>query len=421
MVMWFSQTQSNLKLTKGQRSVILDRTCRTVQQKYFDPRFNGKDWAGLAELARDKIVETQDPEEFEILMHRLVCELGTSHTGFFHRNLRRVPGRLAIGATFRPHQISDGLRWMFQDVHEGGPAHASGITPVDLLLEINQQAVNPPELPRFPMGEVSSVAIQKPSGRRLAASVHVPRPRWRQQPYAEPRTVSFAQLDDRIGYMKTTIAPGVLGVDVGREIDVAVTALGNCERLILDMRGYLGGGLGVLRLMSYLTSDKLPIGYSVTRWRAERRYNKEELPRFDYLPRSKLGIPIVALRYIGRDESVTLVTEGLRRQRFHGRIVVLVNEHTASAGEMVCAFAVENKLATVVGSTTAGRLLGGKGFGVGHGYLVVLPAAAFFTWQGKSFEGQGITPDVLVDWSPEAVQEGRDSQLEKAIEVVKSL
>ena len=97
------------------------------------------------------------------------------------------------------------------------------------------------------------------------------------------------------------------------------------------------------------------------------------------------------------------------------------NEHTASAGEMVCAFAAENKLATVTGTLTAGRLLGGKGFRVGHGYLVVLPAAAFFSWQGKFFEGQGVSPDVLVEWSPEAVQEGRDNQLEKAIEVVRSL
>ena len=33
----------------------------------------------------------------------------------------------------------------------------------------------------------------------------------------------------------------------------------------------------------------------------------------------------------------------------------MVNEHTASAGEMVAAFASESKLATIVGTETAGR------------------------------------------------------------------
>ena len=33
------------------------------------------------------------------------------------------------------------------------------------------------------------------------------------------------------------------------------------------------------------------------------------------------------------------VTEGLGQRRFQGRVALLVNEHTASAGEMVAAFA----------------------------------------------------------------------------------
>ncbi|MGH9328660.1 MAG: hypothetical protein ACRD2B_18485, partial [Terriglobia bacterium] len=65
--------------------------------------------------------------------------------------------------------------------------------------------------------------------------------------------------------------------------------------------------------------------------------------------------------------------------------------------------------------------LGGTGFKVGHGYLVILPKAAFYTWQGESFEGHGITPDVPVPWSVESTLEGRDNQLERASEVVNSL
>jgi len=59
------------------------------------------------------------------------------------------------------------------------------------------------------------------------------------------------------------------------------------------------------------------------------------------------------------------VTEGSGPQRFHGRVIILVNEHTASAGEMVAAFAEENKLATIVGTKTPGRLLSGSTLGPG--------------------------------------------------------
>lgn len=88
---------------------------------------------------------------------------------------------------------------------------------------------------------------------------------------------------------------------------------------------------------------------------------------------------------------------------------------------MITAIAAENKLATIVGTETAGRLLGGSGFKVGHGYLVILPKAAFYTWQGKSYEGHGIAPDVLVPWSLEAARKGEDNQLEKGMEILARL
>lgn len=76
------------------------------------------------------------------------------------------------------------------------------------------------------------------------------------------------------------------------------------------------------------------------------------------------------------DKSILLVTEGLGPQKFHGRVVILVNEHTASAGEMLASFAEENNLATIVGVKTAGRLLSGSTFRAGEGYIVGLPVAA---------------------------------------------
>jgi C-terminal processing protease CtpA/Prc len=88
---------------------------------------------------------------------------------------------------------------------------------------------------------------------------------------------------------------------------------------------------------------------------------------------------------------------------------------------MVAAFAEENKLATIVGTKTPGRLLSGGAFKVGHGYILGLPVAGYLTWQGRMLENNGIIPTVSVELSREALREGRDTQLEKAVEVAKSL
>ena len=121
------------------------------------------------------------------------------------------------------------------------------------------------------------------------------------------------------------------------------------------------------------------------------------------------------------EKSILVITEGLGQQRFHGRVVLMVNEHTASAGEMVSAFAEENNLATILGTKTPGRLLSGSAYKVGHGYILGLPVAAYLTWQGRMLENNGIVPEFSIELSQDALREGRDSQLEKAIDVAKTL
>ena len=66
------------------------------------------------------------------------------------------------------------------------------------------------------------------------------------------------------------------------------------------------------------------------------------LPKLDRLPiglPNPLAIGSMAFKFVGRDPSVVLVSEGLGPQKWHGCIVILTNEDTVSAGEMVGAFA----------------------------------------------------------------------------------
>jgi len=230
--------------------------------------------------------------------------------------------------------------------------------------------------------------------------------------------VMISRIADGVGWLKVTKFPGTIGIDIAKEIDHGIEELRGCERLIVDLRGNAGGGLAFLRVMSYLTPERLPVGYSVTRARAETNYSKETLAIFDRIPSRKAALIWLVLKFGFRDDSVSIITEGLGSMPFHGRTAILVDESTTGAGERIAAFAQERKLAPVVGARTAGRLICCSVYKVGHGYYVRIPARAWYTWSGELLEAKGVVPDCTVTDG-----QGReaDLQLERAVDVVRSL
>ena len=230
--------------------------------------------------------------------------------------------------------------------------------------------------------------------------------------------VMISRLADRVGWLKVTKFPGTIGIDIAKEIDHGIEELRSCERLIVDLRGNAGGGLAFLRVMSYLTPERLPVGYSVTRARAETNYSKETLAIFDRIPSRKAALIWLVLKFGFRDDSVSIITEGLGSMPFHGRTAILVDESTTGAGERIAAFAQERKLAPVVGARTAGRVICCSVYKVGHGYYVRIPARAWYTWSGELLEAKGVVPECTVTDG-----QGReaDLQLERAVDVVRSL
>jgi C-terminal processing protease CtpA/Prc len=148
------------------------------------------------------------------------------------------------------------------------------------------------------------------------------------------------------------------------------------------------------------------------------QFDKNRLPRFDSIPDRKIGLISLIFRFALHGRSVAVFTERKGPQSFHGQVAILVNEHTASSSEMITAFAIENGLATVVGSRTAGRLLGGNSFKVGYGYRIALPVVAYRTWQDARLEGKGVEPTLSASFSPEAWRSGLDTQLSAAREML---
>ncbi|HVB59386.1 MAG TPA: S41 family peptidase [Candidatus Acidoferrales bacterium] len=409
-----------MSLDTKTREKIYARVRGLVNRKHFDPHWDGVNWAELARTRKLEILKSQTDEDFEKRMQELLNALKTSHTGFRHSKSANVPARHAISATFMRCMLDSEERWMFQDVHEGGPAYEAGLRPGDILLQIDGRELKPPETPIFPVGTDSQVTFRNRKSEHVSMTLHVPSPRSKNRPVIVPKSVLCSRLPDGIGWVKVTMFPGAVGIDVAHALDKAFDYVRDCDRLIIDLRGNTGGGIGGLRLMSYLTPGKKEVGYSLTRSRKEKGYSRETLPRFDRIPSHKATLLWLALRYGFIDKSILVVTEGLGAQRFHGRVVILVNEHTSSAGEMVAAFAEENHLATIVGTKTPGRLLSGRTFRVGSGYILGLPVAAYLTWQGKLIEGKGVSPGIPVELSADNLMVGEDTQMQKALDMVKS-
>jgi C-terminal processing protease CtpA/Prc len=396
--------------TSGEREQIIDRVVSTIQKKLYDPSCGGVDITAVFRDWRRQLLEADD---FEQAVNEVLKEIRVSHAGFFHESTRRVAAKIAISATFAAAETGSGNRWVFQDVHPGGSAHTAGLEPGDVLLRVAERDLAPPEAPFFPLGETTRADIEKRDGRHVRVNLSVPASKSKKRPLVVFDPVTYRQLGSGVGYIRVAMFPGVIGIDVAKSISAAVRELA-CQSLIFDLRGNTGGGIGCLRIMSLLTPASMPVGYSITRSKLSGGVDPDQLPVFDRIPESKWGLLSLIPRFTFRDRSIAIRTEGLGAQPYHGRIAILINEHSASSSEMVVGFAAENRLATLVGTRTPGRMLGANSFKVGSGFRLALPVVAYRTWSGKMLEGIGVAPDIDLPFSWTAAQTGADPQLEAA-------
>lgn len=391
-------------LSEKQRIKILDKVSEVVTRKFYDPQFHQVDWQAAVEKHRYDIVTAASDEAFETEIMRLLSELKSSHVGFYHVGLSRATSKMAICATYAAFPFEDGERWVFQNVHEGGPAARAGIKSGDILISVDGRSFCPPEHPTFAMGKTVTVKVLTGGLQEEDRMVVIaaPKRKFNQLPYVQPEpVVSYRRLNRDTGYIRISMYPGAVGVEVANDISNAVRDLNATERLIFDLRGNTGGGIGVLRVMSLLTPRQLPVGTFLSGKLVQTSALQDEPLVFDRIPSRKLGLLPIALKFMGlslvrkatgRKTPITVVTEGSDIQAFQGRIVLLVDRHTASANEMLIAFARENKLATIVGEATPGRVLGGNKFRMPHGYWLALPVGAYQTTTGNSLDGEPILP-----------------------------
>jgi tricorn protease len=99
-------------------------------------------------------------------------------------------------------------------------------------------------------------------------------------------------------------------------------------------------------------------------------------------------------------------------------IVLLVNEQSLSDAEMTAQGFKALKLGRIVGNETYHWIIFTSGAGLVDGSFVRLPSWGCYTLDGKDIEAAGVAPDIRVIDTFEDKINGRDPQLDKAIEEV---
>ena len=200
------------------------------------------------------------------------------------------------------------------------------------------------------------------------------------------KVVTASRLGDGIGLLRVSMFPGVLGMDVARDMSRAVADLA-CDRLIVDLRGNTGGGIGCLRLMSLMCADRRGVGYSIGRAAARKGYTKEDLPAFDRIPSSKLGVLPLMLRFATAGRSVAVYTERLGARAHHGPrrpAGQRALRERCGDGRRVC---VGVPACDAGGNHDAGRLVATSAFKVGSAIAWRFPLARTTPGGGRASKG----------------------------------
>ena len=107
-------------------------------------------------------------------------------------------------------------------------------------------------------------------------------------------------------------------------------------------------------------------------------------------------------------------------------VVVLVNDYTASASEILTGILKDYKLATVIGTKTYGKGVIQNVYqdilGEGSGVALKITTAEYFTPNGNRVHKEGIEPDEVIDMTEAELletEEDGDIQLQRAIEILK--
>ncbi|MCU0943189.1 MAG: S41 family peptidase [Hydrogenophaga sp.] len=171
--------------------------------------------------------------------------------------------------------------------------------------------------------------------------------------------------------------------DFARKLEELYRADPAMKGLVLDLRNDPGGLLDAAVALSAVFLPENVTVVSTNGQLADSKFTYKAIPQH-YLRR-------------GGTDPVKRLTEVTNGHYKRVPVVVLVNEGSASASEIVAGALQDHKRATIMGSQTFGKGSVQTVRPLGPDTGLKLTTARYYTPSGKSIQGKGIVPDVMVD------------------------
>ena len=243
---------------------------------------------------------------------------------------------------------------------EGTPADEMGIKAGDRIIKIEDEATKDMSL----MEAVKK--LRGPKGSEVTISIH--REGWTEfkdftivSTVIPIHSVRSRMLEPGYGYVRITNFQRKTDKDLKSSIDELLSQ-GEFKGLVMDLRNNPGGLLDASAKVADLFLEE--------------------------------GV-IVSTRGRLKDQNMELMAHSSSAD-YHFPIVILVNEGTASASEIVAGALQDYKRALVLGTQTFGKGSVQTIIPMADGAGLRLTTARYFTPKGNSIQATGITPDVVV-------------------------
>jgi carboxyl-terminal processing protease len=190
----------------------------------------------------------------------------------------------------------------------------------------------------------------------------------------------------------------MMGADTIEQIDAAYDAIAatGAKALIVDLRANGGGAFAGIPLVGHVLTAPVETGAFVSRdWAAH--HDRPPVLADAMKAEPWTGWSVTAFWRDVQTRSVTRIQFAPMAPRYDGPVYVLVSGRTASAAEMAADAFKASGRATLIGETTAGRMLSQTMYDLPQGLQVSLPIADYYAWTSGRIEGAGVVPDVKAD------------------------
>jgi tricorn protease len=370
---------------------MFDDAWRTMKYRFYDPQMHGKDWDGMRAKYQPLVEYVGDRQELLNIINEMIGELNASHTG------AAPPPRGREGGVSTSHLGVDleadntAGRYRVTHVYEEGPADKDWVkvSAGDYLIAINGKPVKAGESYWEALNyrlnrKVEVMFNNKPSEEgawktRIEPVSMQAYSQLRYERWVKQRREMVDKLSNgRVGYVHIQ----AMNQPSLRRFEKELRENRNKEALVIDER-WNGGGNIEQELLALLV---------------QRQYQV-------WQPRGT--------------EPTTRPFAG-----FFGPKAVVQNWRSASNSEMFPAGFRALGLGKVIGTPTAGAVIGTGSYSLIDGSTVRTPGTGVYLADQKrtNLENFGVQPDIFVENSPEDNLAGRDRQLETAVqELLKEL